>query len=53
MEIQIMTMCGIQQKCEGPFQVTHTQLDKVLYNWFTAVHFKGKLVTETTVIENA
>lgn len=38
-----MIAYGIKLKCEGPFEVTTlkepklVQLDKVLYNWFTAM----------------
>jgi hypothetical protein len=29
------------------------KLDKVLYNWFAAMHLKGKPVTEPVIIQKA
>jgi len=52
MEMPILTKYGIKHECEGPFQGADTQLDKVLYNWFTGAHFKRKPVSGPMVIDN-
>ena len=46
-----MTMYGIKQNVKGLLK-GQTQLDKMLFNWIIAVHFKGKPATRPMVIEN-